>query len=67
MGSGRVPGSQAALPFHADWMNYNFLGNDFHHLHGHLIPRYNPRRDVQFMGFPAFTCFSLFVSNPYIS
>jgi diadenosine tetraphosphate (Ap4A) HIT family hydrolase len=32
--------------YHAGRMNYNFLGNDFHHLHAHLIPRYNPSHGI---------------------
>jgi diadenosine tetraphosphate (Ap4A) HIT family hydrolase len=38
--------------FHIHWfmISYNFLGNDFHHLHAHLIPRYNPARQVEFAG-----------------
>ncbi len=31
--------------FQPDWFNYAFLGNEFRHLHGHFIPRYeNPKK-----------------------
>ncbi len=30
--------------FHSDWMNYAFLGNEFRHLHAHIIPRYEHER-----------------------
>ncbi|MBP7134526.1 HIT domain-containing protein [Patescibacteria group bacterium] len=32
--------------FQPDWFNYAFLGNEFRHLHGHLIPRYASKRTV---------------------
>lgn len=31
--------------FDANWMNYSFLGNNFKHLHCHLIPRYSSERE----------------------
>lgn len=31
--------------FHADWMNYSFLGNADKHLHCHLVPRYKDIRE----------------------
>ena len=37
-----------AGPLCADWMNYAFLGNDFRHLHAHIVPRY--AAPVQFAG-----------------
>ncbi len=32
--------------FQPDWFNYAFLGNEFRHLHGHLIPRYASERTI---------------------
>lgn len=26
--------------FQTEWFNYSFLGNEWHHLHCHLVPRY---------------------------
>ncbi len=34
--------------FNADWFNYSFLGNETRHLHCHLVPRYEGKRE--FMG-----------------
>lgn len=31
--------------FSPDWFNYAFLGNEFRHLHGHVIPRYANERE----------------------
>ncbi|PIU15745.1 hypothetical protein COT20_01335 [bacterium (Candidatus Gribaldobacteria) CG08_land_8_20_14_0_20_39_15] len=30
--------------FQTDWFNYSFLGNEWRHLHCHLIPRYQTER-----------------------
>lgn len=31
--------------FQPDWYNYSFLGNETRHLHGHLVPRYEEKRE----------------------
>jgi diadenosine tetraphosphate (Ap4A) HIT family hydrolase len=31
--------------FQPDWFNYAFLGNEWRHLHGHVIPRYASSRE----------------------
>jgi diadenosine tetraphosphate (Ap4A) HIT family hydrolase len=33
--------------FKADMLNYAFLGNETHHLHGHVIPRYSNPFDFE--------------------
>lgn len=33
--------------FKADMLNYAFLGNETHHLHGHVIPRYSKTFDFE--------------------
>jgi diadenosine tetraphosphate (Ap4A) HIT family hydrolase len=33
--------------FDADMLNYAFLGNETHHLHGHVIPRYSKPREFE--------------------
>ena len=30
--------------FQTDWFNYSFLGNEWRHLHCHLVPRYQAER-----------------------
>ncbi len=34
--------------FKPDIINYSFLGNDTHHLHGHIVPRYS--KPIEFNG-----------------
>lgn len=34
--------------FGPDWFNYAFLGNEYRHLHCHLVPRYE--KEVGFLG-----------------
>jgi diadenosine tetraphosphate (Ap4A) HIT family hydrolase len=34
----------ASPSFRATWLNYAFLGNDFKHLHAHIVPRYDSPR-----------------------
>ncbi len=33
--------------FHANWMNYAFLGNETRHLHGHIVPRYSSEQLIE--------------------
>jgi len=33
--------------FQADWFNYSFLGNEWRHLHCHLVPRYQTERTFE--------------------
>ena len=39
-----VRAAVARAPFRASWLNYAFLGNDFRHLHAHIVPRYDAPR-----------------------
>ncbi len=37
--------------FQPDWFNFAFLGNEWRHLHGHLVPRYASARTFMGMNF----------------
>lgn len=44
----REMGSVLTKAFDPDMFNYAFLGNNTHHLHGHIVPRYS--KPVEFNG-----------------